>query len=92
MVDRALGMQDVAISTRRDQMTIMVDIMGVMKEPQRLTHVLYRSNMSYSQLIKYLNELKAMGMIEEHKEPFRSFKITSKGKLFREMLLGNKGD
>ena len=66
--------------------------MGVMKEPQRLTHVLYRSNMSYSQLIKYLNELKAMGMIEERKEPFRSFKITSKGKLFREMLLGKKGD
>jgi len=31
-----------------------------------------------------------MGMIEEHKKPFRSFKITNKGKLFREMVLSKK--
>jgi len=70
----------------------MTDMLGIIQSPQRLTHILYRSNMSYGQLIKYLQEMKEMGMIEERKTPFRSFKITSKGKLFREMLLDKKGD
>jgi len=82
--------EDFAIHTRRDQVTIMADMLGIIGSPQRLTHILYRSNMSYGQLIKYLQEMKEMGMIEEHKKPFRSFKITNKGKLFREMLLDKK--
>ncbi len=65
-------------------------MLGIIESPQRLTHILYRSNMSYGQLIKYLDEMKEMGMIEEHKKPFRCFKITNKGKLFREMLLSKK--
>ena len=85
-----MGEQNFTLTTRRDQMQIMIDIMEVIKEPQRLTHILYRSNMSYGQLLKYLNDLKGLGMIEENKEPFRSFKITNKGKLFRDMLLDKK--
>jgi len=69
----------------------MTDMLGIIESPQRLTHILYKSNMSYGQLIKYLHEMKEMGMIEERKKPFRSFKITNKGKLFREMLLSKKG-
>ena len=83
-------MEDFAIHTRRNQVTIMTDMLGIIQSPQRLTHILYRSNMSYGQLIKYLHEMKEMGMIEEHKKPFRYFKITNKGKLFRDMLLSKK--
>jgi len=83
-------MEDFAIHTRRNQVTIMTDMLGIIESPQRLTHILYRSNMSYGQLIKYLQEMKEMGMIEENNKPFRSFKITNKGKLFRELLLDKK--
>jgi len=85
-----LGTQDVTVHTRRDQVTIMSEMLGILESPQRLTHILYKSNMSYSQLIKYLHEMKKLGMVEEHKTPYRSFKITPKGKLFREMLIEKK--
>jgi len=68
----------------------MTDMLGIIESPQRLTHILYRSNMSYGQLVKYIREMKEMGMIQEINKPFRSFKITDKGKLFREMLLDKK--
>ncbi len=73
-------------SSRRDQLHIMTDMLNIVQSPQRLTHVLYRSNMSYAQLVKYLNEMKGMGMVKEQKKPFRSFLITDKGKLFLEMI------
>jgi predicted transcriptional regulator len=42
--------------------------------------------MSYGQLVKYLNDMIDMGMAEEHRQPFRAFMITSKGKLFLDMI------
>ena len=75
-----------AITTRRDQITIMADMLDIIQQPQRLTHLLYRSNMSYGQLVKYLRAMKERGMIEEQSKPFRAYKITSKGKIFLDML------
>jgi len=82
----ALAVQDLRVNTRRDQITIMTDLLDIIKQPQRLTHILYRSNMSYGQLVKYLNEMIQMGMAEEKSQPFRAFMITSKGKLFLDMI------
>ena len=42
--------------------------------------------MSYGQLVKYLNDMIEMGMAEEQNQPFRAFTITSKGKLFLDMV------
>jgi len=42
--------------------------------------------MSYGQLTKYLNDMIEMGMAEEKLQPHRAFTITSKGKLFLDML------
>ena len=42
--------------------------------------------MSYGQLVKYLNDMIEMGMAEEQHQPFRAFSITSKGKLFLDMI------
>ncbi len=86
MSNWALAVQDIRITTRRDQITIMTDLLDIIKQPQRLTHILYRSNMSYGQLVKYLNDMIDMGMAEEHRQPFRAFTITSKGKLFLDMI------
>jgi len=82
-----LAVQDIRVNTRRDQITIMTDLLQIIQQPQRLTHILYRSNMSYGQLVKYLAEMIDLDMIEEMSEPFRAFKITSKGKIFLQMII-----
>jgi predicted transcriptional regulator len=78
-----------ATTGRRDKITIMADLLDVMQEPRRLTHILYKSNMSYVQLVKYLDNLIEMGLAEKKKEPFRSYNITENGKLFRTLVKGN---
>jgi predicted transcriptional regulator len=76
----------IGVTSRRDQLTIMSDLLEIIGQPQRLTHILYKSNMSYGQLSKYLDELTELEFIEIRAEPFRSFIITPKGKQFNDML------
>jgi len=76
----------VGLTTRRDQLTIMSDLLEIVQQPQRLTHILYKSNMSYGQLSKYLEELSELEFIETRTKPFRAFIITEKGKQFYDML------
>ena len=64
----------------------MSDLLTIINEPQRLTHILYRSNMSYAQLVRYLDDLLEMGLAEEQIQPFRSFLITSRGQKFLGMV------
>jgi len=85
-----MGVEELkVISNRRDQLRIISDMLTIVQSPQKLTHVLYRSNMSYGQLVKYLNEMKELGMIKEQKLPFRTFIITEKGKQFLQMIGGH---
>ena len=81
-----MAVQDLRVNTRRDQITIMSDLLQIVQQPQRLTHILYRSNMSYGQLVKYLTEMIDFEMVEEKNEPYRAFTITSKGKIFLQIL------
>jgi len=76
----------IGVTTRRDQITIISDLLEITQQPQRLTHILYKSNMSYGQLSKYLNELIDLELLEIRTEPFRAFVRTAKGKQFRDML------
>lgn len=73
-------------NARRDQITIMVDLLHNIQEPRRLTHLLYRSNMSYSQLVKYLQSLKDMGLIKQTERPYRAYTITDNGKSFMQLV------
>lgn len=73
-------------SSRRDKIAIMTDLLTIMQEPQRLTHILYKSNMSYVQLVKYLEDLMQMGLAEKAEKPHRSFRITANGKLFMNLV------
>jgi len=70
------------VSGRRDELRIMTDLMTNMHQPMRSTHLLYRTNLSYSQLKKYLSSLLNMGLIEEVTKPHRAFGITEKGRTF----------
>jgi predicted transcriptional regulator len=71
---------------RRDELSIMKDLLGNMNQPVKLTHMLYRTNLSYAQMKKYLDNLIQMGLAEEIKDPFRSFKITEKGRMFMQIV------
>ena len=76
----------IEVTSRRDQLTIISDLLEIVQQPQRLTHILYKSNMSYGQLSKYLAELTNLGLLETKTKPFRAFVRTDRGKQFLEML------
>ncbi len=74
------------ISGRRNELTIMTDLMANMLQPTRSTHLLYRTNLSYSQLKKYLSSLLNMGLIEETIKPHRAFSVTDRGRTFLDLV------
>ena len=71
---------------RRDTLAILSDLLDYMQEPRRLTHILYASNLSYSQLVKYLNMLVEMGLAQKQTKPFHSFKVTPDGMYFMSLI------
>ena len=81
-----MAVRGIGESERRDQLTIMSDLLEIIQQRQRLTHILYKSNMSYSSLVKYMENMTELGLIEQNQKPFRTFGITEKGKQFLEML------
>ena len=84
-----MALDTLRVNGRRDKITIIADLLYIMQEPRRVTHILYKSNMSYVQLLKYLDNLKSMGLAEEHSHPYRSYKITDDGKLFMKLIKRN---
>ena len=84
-----MALETLGANGRRDKITIMADLLDIMQEPRRLTHILYKSNMSYVQLVKYLDDLMERGLAEKRKEPYRCYSITDNGKLFRELVRRN---
>ena len=74
------------MKVRRDTLKIISDLLENMKEPKRVTHLLYASNLSYSQLVKYLKILKEMGLAIEQKTPFPSYIVTQDGEFFVQMV------
>ena len=64
----------------------MADLLESMHQPIKLTHLIYKTNLSYSQIRKYLDLLLAMELIQELSEPNRSFVITEKGRTFSHLI------
>ena len=88
---KALGMalDTLGVNVRRDKITIMGDLLDIIQEPRRVTHILYKSNMSYVQLLKYLDNLKDLGLVEVRTKPYRSYMITENGKTFMSLISRN---
>lgn len=74
------------MKSRRDTLKIISDLLDNMKEPRRMTHLLYASNLSYSQLVKYIKIVTEMGLAVEQKKPFHCFKVTADGEFFMDMV------
>src|SRR5690242_5774187 len=71
---------------RRDELEIMVDVLLNSMQTVRSTHILYKTNLGYNQMKKYLVILIRLGLIERTEKPFRGFRITQKGRAFIELL------
>jgi len=68
----------------RSQMRIYVDIMRVIQRENnraKPTRILYGANLSHDRLVKYLEELKGLGVIEEvgGGDDERFYRLTQKG-------------
>jgi predicted transcriptional regulator len=67
----------------RSQMKIYVDIMRVIQHEEnraKPTRILYGANLSHDRLLKHLDELKTLGVIEEVVESDdRFYRLTQKG-------------
>ena len=73
-------------ATRRDTLKIISDLLENMREPRKLTHLLYASNLSYTQLIKYIKIVKEMGLVTAQAKPFASYTVTPDGDFFIQMV------
>jgi len=66
----------------RSQFRIYVDIMHVIQRENneaKPTRILYGANLSHDRLIKYLEELKALGVIQETGIDDKIYSLTQKG-------------
>jgi predicted transcriptional regulator len=75
----------------RSQMRIYVDIMRVIQREDnhaKPTRILYGANLSHDRLLKHLEELKALGIIEEIANEERFYKLTQKGIEFLNQFRG----
>lgn len=66
----------------RSQFRIYVDIMHVIQRENneaKPTRILYGANLSHDRLIKYLEELKSLGVIQESGTDDKLYGLTQKG-------------
>lgn len=71
---------------RRGELDIIVDLLLNSMQTVRSTHILYKTNLGYNQMKKYLVVLIRLGLIEQTEMPFRGFRITQKGRAFIDLL------
>jgi predicted transcriptional regulator len=75
-------MSNTLYQEKRDKLDIMIKMLEIMTVPRKKTHILYKANLNYYQLNRYLNELVDRGLVKECEEPYRCYMITEKGKEF----------
>ena len=72
-------------------MRIYIDIMRVIQRENnqaKPTRILYGANLSHDRLLKYLEELKNLGVIEEAGNGDRYYRLTQKGTEFLNQFRG----
>jgi len=71
------------IFRKRGRFKILCEILSISQTPTPKTHILYRCNLSYDQLQKYLRYLTDIGLLRTVQEQNRKcYQITEKGKEF----------
>ena len=62
----------------------MAEILSLCKQPQTKTRVMYRTNLSWKMLQKYLSELQSWELLVEVHHSFTKYATTRKGLKFVE--------
>jgi predicted transcriptional regulator len=73
-------------STKRDKLAILIDMLEVCRAPAKKTHILYRANINFYQLTRYLDLLVTTAMIEQVESQSKVYRITEKGLQFIRMF------
>ena len=62
-------------SKRRDKLVIMTEIIGIAKNGTSKTHIMFKANLSFSQLNQYISLLLQSGLLErlERKDHVEDF-------------------
>lgn len=68
---------------RRGEVQILIDILRISKKGVKVTHLMYKANLSYSTLRKYLSSMSKRGLIVKVRNNDGSmvYRATEKGKL-----------
>jgi len=72
------------LMAKRDSLEIMAEILSLCKQPQVRTRVMYRTNLSWRMLQKYLSQLQSKGLLEEVHHSSKKYATTKKGLKFVE--------
>jgi predicted transcriptional regulator len=68
---------------RRGEVQILIDILEISLREVKLTHLMYKANLSYSTLRKYLSTMSKRGLIVKvcNNDGSMVYRATEKGKL-----------
>jgi len=69
------------MSKYRDKLRIIADILSVTSNGAKKTHIMYRANLSYRLLTRYLTEVMNAGLVR-FKESENRYSLTQKGEEF----------
>ena len=67
------------LGKHRESIDIVADILKIASEGSRKTQIMYRANLSYTLLQKYLDLVKRCGMLNIS---YKKYALTTKGKIF----------
>jgi len=70
-----------AFMAKRNSLQIMAEILSLCEHPQTKTRVMYRTNLSWRMLQKYLYQLQSRGLLEVH-HSLAKYTTTEKGLKF----------
>jgi len=73
----------VMLMAKRVNLEIMAEILSFCEKPQNKTKVMYKTNLSWRMLQKYLTQLQSLGLLEVHHSSVR-YATTIKGLKFIE--------
>ena len=73
---------------RRGEVQILIEILGITVRGTKVTHLLYRANLSYSTLQRYLKAMSKQGLIAKVRNDDGSvvYCATEKGRLILDKL------
>ncbi len=78
----------VRMGQRRGEVQILIDILSITLKGVKVTHLMYKANLSYSTLRKYLSAMSKQGLIVRiyNEEEIAVYRATEKGKLALDKL------